>query len=318
MPPKRKSKKITSKQQSQQNTLAAADEFELTQFTPAYLSQAFSTTDLCRRLKNLHESLREMPNQMNSTIDDKNCSNQANYSFIQTSICPVLFEEAYLHHHEKDVRLLIACCFVDLLRISAPEIPFTDDQDLFDAFKLILPLLRGINLCGNQEDSQYLRCLYLLESLAEVKSCLLVVGLRDADEKSRREDKDECSLLLELFQCLFESICEDHSSQVESYVLTILQNCLEECDPIPTDIIECIFSQILSRNQRDKSYHIAVQIIQKSAQHLQAPISKYFNQILVDHQRKKDEQTELSEHIYDLIYQVQYVYLILIEMMIVY
>ncbi|CAN0302614.1 unnamed protein product, partial [Ectocarpus sp. 4 AP-2014] len=48
-----------------------------------------------------------------------------------------------LCHQNSDYRLLVACCLVEVLRIFAPDAPYTDDQVLA-TLSLIITQLRGL------------------------------------------------------------------------------------------------------------------------------------------------------------------------------
>ncbi|CAN0539669.1 unnamed protein product, partial [Scytosiphon promiscuus] len=44
---------------------------------------------------------------------------------------------------DRDVRLLVACCLVEVLRIYAPDAPYTEDQ-ILATFSHIITELRGL------------------------------------------------------------------------------------------------------------------------------------------------------------------------------
>jgi sister-chromatid-cohesion protein PDS5 len=47
-----------------------------------------------------------------------------------TGLALHLATDFFLEHHNKDVRLLVACCIADVFRIFAPEAPFRDAAHL--------------------------------------------------------------------------------------------------------------------------------------------------------------------------------------------
>ncbi|CAM9824939.1 unnamed protein product, partial [Ectocarpus sp. 8 AP-2014] len=54
-----------------------------------------------------------------------------------------LVSASVMNHPDSDYRLLVACCLVEVLRIFAPDAPYTDDQVLA-TLSLIITQLRGL------------------------------------------------------------------------------------------------------------------------------------------------------------------------------
>lgn len=89
------------------------------------------------------------------------------------SISMQLIDQRILNHTDKDVRLLTACCLVDVLRLFAPEAPYSDD-DMLRVFELIIAQLRGLSLY-DKESAAGRQILYILTMLSTVRSCLVPV-----------------------------------------------------------------------------------------------------------------------------------------------
>lgn len=72
---------------------------------------------------------------------------------------------------------LAACCLADLLRLYAPEAPYnqTELRDIFIFFVQNLSYF-------SKEDKAFEHHFYLLESLATVKSFIIISGLEQADD----------------------------------------------------------------------------------------------------------------------------------------
>jgi len=71
--------------------------------------------ELIRRLKFLAATFQSMGQEENAYDE-------------YVPLCLHLAEEGFLNHPSKDVRLLIACCIADILRIYAPEAPYKDQE----------------------------------------------------------------------------------------------------------------------------------------------------------------------------------------------
>ncbi len=74
-----------------------------------------STADLLRRLQALSREMREMEQEENERD-----------SF--TKVAKELVSPNLLAHKDKGVRAWTACCLVDILRLCAPDAPYTGQQ----------------------------------------------------------------------------------------------------------------------------------------------------------------------------------------------
>ncbi|ATY60806.1 bimD protein [Cordyceps militaris] len=145
-----------------------------------------------------------------------------------------------LQHKDRGVKAYTACCLVDLLRLYVPDAPFTDEQlkMMFTLFvKEILPALHDPS---NPYDSQHK---YVLVSLTEVKSILLICDIHGADD-----------LLLRLFNSAFDGVStsskaspdEQVAKDVEIHLTDMLMHLIEESPgSVPASVIDAIISQFL-------------------------------------------------------------------------
>lgn len=72
-------------------------------------------TDLLRRLQSLSQEMREMNQEENERE-----------SF--TKVAKELVNPNLLSHKDKGIRAWTACCLVDILRLCAPDAPYTGQQ----------------------------------------------------------------------------------------------------------------------------------------------------------------------------------------------
>ena len=73
--------------------------------------------ELIRRLKALASNFQSMGQEENAYDE-------------YVPLCLHLAEDGFLHHTSKDVRLLVACCIADILRIYAPEALYKDPEQV--------------------------------------------------------------------------------------------------------------------------------------------------------------------------------------------
>ena len=147
--------------------------------------------------------------------------------------CPVLMTKRILNHQHKDVRLLACCCVVEMLRVYAPEAPFSDEQ-LADAFEAIIIELRGLQ---HPERAAFERVSSILESLARVKSCVIVVGMAEQGNEE---------LVTSMFEVLLQSARPEHTSETRALMADVMKTCIEEFEgPVPDSLVEVLLEAVL-------------------------------------------------------------------------
>jgi sister-chromatid-cohesion protein PDS5 len=180
------------------------------------------TTDaLLKKLKTLHTQLAALEQE---TVDVGSL-NVARSELIHTSL---------LLHKDRGVKAYTACCLADILRLYAPEAPYTQ-HELRDIFQFFFrQLSAGFK---GQDEPYFNEYFHLLESLSTVKSVVLVCDLPSADE-----------LLHEIFRDLFTIVKRDFIRKVELYMADILVALIDECNSLPSDTLEVIMSQFIEKN----------------------------------------------------------------------
>ncbi|QPH01928.1 hypothetical protein C2857_006132 [Epichloe festucae Fl1] len=201
-----------------------------------------------------------------------------------------------LQHKDRGVKAYTACCLVDILRLFAPDAPFTDDQlkMMFTLFiKDILPALFDPT---NPYNSQHK---YVLMSLTDVKSILLISDIDGADD-----------LLLRLFNSTFDGVStssrasseEQVAKDVEIGLTGMLMEVIDESPgSIPATVIDAIISQFLraappgggrAKDQSGKqatlllkteppAYVMAKNICNGCADKMSRYISQYFSDVIL-------------------------------------
>ncbi|OTA66456.1 hypothetical protein K449DRAFT_325916 [Hypoxylon sp. EC38] len=184
------------------------------------------TGELLRRLEKLSKELVDMDQE---TVDKESL----------THVAKELASPNLLTHREAGVKAFTAACLVDILKLCAPEAPFTPKQlkEIFTLFvKTILPALWDPSNAYNTQHK------YVLTSLAEVKSILLINDVSNSEE-----------LLLYLFSCFFDGISgsskpasgEQVAKDVEFHMTDILVTLVEESPSLPPPVLDVIMAQFL-------------------------------------------------------------------------
>ncbi|KAG5438999.1 hypothetical protein PCANB_002329 [Pneumocystis canis] len=214
----------------------------------------------------------------------------------RTSLNTVINElanDTLLNHKDKGVRAYTACCLADILRLCAPDAPYTPSQ-LNHIFELFVSQLKGL---ANQEMPYYAQAFYLLESLSQVKSVVLMVDLSNGP-----------LLTIELFRICFEMASSEQPRNVMISMVDILAQLIDESATLPSKVIDMILNQFIvteskishsfiSKTDRSPAYTMVKQLCNICAERLQRYVSQYFTDIIFEANRFIDEnpQIELDE-----------------------
>ena len=126
-----------------------------------------------------------------------------------------LVSDRIIGHSDKEVRLLAACCLVDILRVFAPEAPY-NDMELIKVFQCIVTQIRGL-ATHDMNTSTGMKVFYILNSLSVVKSCVVMVFLAQSGLPGAEE------LYHSLFESMVSSVRSEHSEEVITHMVAILE-----------------------------------------------------------------------------------------------
>ncbi|PKS09984.1 hypothetical protein jhhlp_004608 [Lomentospora prolificans] len=183
-------------------------------------------SQLLPRLQRLFEELSDMEQDH---VDKDSLAEVAN-SLAQRNL---------LQHKEPPIKAYVASCLVEILRLCAPDAPFTEDQ-LKAIFTFIitytLPALKDPSHPYNGQHK------HVLTSLAEVKSILLLNDLDGAD-----------NLLLHLFSTCFDCVSASSildadgnpPADVEAHMTDLLIFLIDESPGLPAKVVEAVIAQFL-------------------------------------------------------------------------
>jgi sister-chromatid-cohesion protein PDS5 len=91
-----------------------------------------------------------------------------------------------------------------------------------------------LKLLGSPDAPYYQQYTYLLDSLSTVKSVVLITDIPESD-----------NITLQLFQNFFDIAKPEGSKTVEYHMTDILIQLIDECNSLPTDVIDIIMAQFL-------------------------------------------------------------------------
>ncbi|KAL8735889.1 MAG: hypothetical protein Q9181_002616 [Wetmoreana brouardii] len=280
-------------------TAAAATEVEESHTTPGLqfneplswrAGKPIAVADLLRRLQALSKELQEMDQE-----EDQRDS--------FTKVAKELVNPNLLVHKDKGVKALTASCLVDILRLCAPDAPYTGQQ-LRDIFNMIITqILPALADPSNAYNKQHI---YVLDSLAQVKSILLLTDIPSAE-----------TLLKNVFQICFDVLSgsprssqgEEMQKNVEINMTGLLACLVDESPTLPAEVVDIIVAQFLRTDpkalsgssskskkngvadekqstlvlrQLPPAYNMAKYICNAYPEKMARHFSQYFNDVIVD------------------------------------
>ncbi|KAI4169851.1 MAG: hypothetical protein LQ343_005400 [Gyalolechia ehrenbergii] len=252
--------------------------------------KSIPVADLLKRLNALSKEMQDMEQDENERD-----------SF--TKVAKELVSPNLLGHKDKGVKALTASCLVDILRLCAPDAPYTGQQ-LRDIFNMIIgQILPALADPSNAYNNQHL---YVLNSLAQVKSIVLLADIPSAD-----------ALIKNVFSICFDVISgssktspgEDMQKNVEINMTQLLVCLVDESQTLPPEVVDIIVAQFLrtdpkalggagGKNKKHEvvdekqstlvlrqlppAYNMAKYICNACPEKMARYFSQYFNDIIVD------------------------------------
>ncbi|KAH6900864.1 cohesin-associated protein Pds5 [Coprinopsis sp. MPI-PUGE-AT-0042] len=210
-------------------------------FRDKLVGKGLSTDALLKKMKTLHTQLAALDQEH----VDVNSLNTARKELIHTSV---------LLHKDRGVKAYAACCLADILRLYAPDAPYTQ-AELRDIFQFFFKQLSA-GLKGS--DASY------------YNDVVLVCDLPSADD-----------LMSEIFKEFFTIVKRDLPKKVEGFMADIMVALIDESQSVPSDVLDIIMAQFADKNARldQSSYRLAAQVVEGAADKLQRNVSQYFNDI---------------------------------------
>lgn len=237
------------------------------------LYQKGSSTDaLLKRVRQVRTELSEMDQDavdVNSLRD----------------VCRELVTPALMLHKDKAVKANVACCLADMLRLFAPNAPFTPAElrDIFQFFLHQLTMPQG----GLSKPSgpQYPEYFYLLENLSNVKSVVLVCDLANADE-----------LMTDYFKGFLDLARPDMSKNVEICMADVLVQLIDECSALPQEVLDLILANFTPKaiKHNPSAHRLAVEVCSATKERLQKNVAQYFNEVMISASQEDDQDERLD------------------------
>ncbi|KAK9331716.1 armadillo-type protein [Lipomyces starkeyi] len=256
-------------------------------------NKPIAVSELLKRLQAVHVELAKFDQ---GSVDLKSVDKVAK-DLVSTNL---------LQHRDKGVRAYVACCLADILRLYAPDAPYTATQ-LQSIFEHFVLQLKGLS---DPDSPYFLQYCYLLESLSQVKSIVLVSDLPNGED-----------LMADIFAMFFDAFQPDGLKNLEFHMGEILVQLIDEAPTIPSEVVTLILAQFLraktvedrpkpsnntktskvqsSLYQLPPAYNMAKTICINCSDRMSRYISQYFTDIIYDISTKSSaddiSDTDLEE-----------------------
>ncbi|KAK4190432.1 armadillo-type protein [Podospora australis] len=212
-----------------------------------------------------------------------------------TNVAKEVASHQLLNHKDKGVRAYAVACVVDILRLCAPDAPFTPSQ-MKDIFNLIATsIIPALFDPANPYNAQHK---YVLHSLTEIKSIVLILDVDGSD-----------TLLLQLFSNIFDGVSksipgEQVAKEIEFTMAEMLGVLVDEATSLPAKVVDVIMAQFLRAaapgagkgrhvqidesqatllaKEEPEAYQIAKSLCQTFDTKMSRFVSQYFSDVIVD------------------------------------
>ncbi|KAJ1482123.1 armadillo-type protein [Baffinella frigidus] len=200
-----------------------------------YLSVSLGNPEMIKRLKVVTELLEAYGDDDQSVEKAKSEVGQ---------LASTLGEDWLIEHKSKDVRLLAACALADILRLYAPEPPYSDECSA-DIIRLFIKIIRGFESPDMTTNHPSYRVhFYLLERLSNISIFSIIPDLLHFRE----------ALMLELTNASYAVVgnMPQHEStqKIADHLTSILCAVLEETESHDIEIFDKVVGALCQEEKR--------------------------------------------------------------------
>ncbi|KAH7279481.1 hypothetical protein KP509_37G021700 [Ceratopteris richardii] len=175
---------------------------------------------------------------------------------------------AILKHKDKDVRLFATSCIMEILRIVAPDAPYSD-KELQDIFHEVVSAFEGLN---ETSSSSFSRRSAILEIMANLRIGVVMLDV-GCDE-----------LIPEMFKIFFSVVSDKHPSSLFNAMQAIMAALLEESENIPEPILDAILNNLLKHKKgvSSSAHKLAVGVVRQCADKLEPYVQRLLTSIMLE------------------------------------
>ncbi|KAF3450964.1 hypothetical protein FNV43_RR07053 [Rhamnella rubrinervis] len=179
---------------------------------------------------------------------------QAPSKTMQEALLPsmkALISNELLRHSDMDVKVSVVSCITEIMRITAPDAPYNDDQ-MKEIFQLTVAAFEKLSHVSGH---CYTKAISILDTVAKIRSSVMMLDL-------------ECdALIVEMFQHFLRVIRFNHPHTVFSAMQKIMTLVIDESEEISLDLLSPLLSSVRKENQNNSpiSWKLGEEVITKCA-----------------------------------------------------
>ncbi|CAN5952052.1 unnamed protein product [Sphagnum jensenii] len=236
---------------------------------------------------NAKEALMTLLPKAATMLEEVEQSPPSSTIFAMKACSDALVDPALLRHKDKDVGLLVALCISEIMRIVAPDAPYSDDC-LKEIFQLIVDIFRELD----DVDSPFFSSrVNILETVAKVRSCVVMLDLECDD------------LITEMFRIFFTTASDKHPEHVFLAMRNVLSLVIEEGEEVSSQILEIILNNLLRQKEgvSEAGHKLAVAVVENSADNLEPYVRTFLTLVILE---GRGLQTGLKKDYHEIIYEI--------------
>ncbi|XP_020105522.1 sister chromatid cohesion protein PDS5 homolog A isoform X1 [Ananas comosus] len=195
-----------------------------------------------------------------------------------------LVQSNLLHHKDKDVKLLVAVCFTDIIRILAPSPPYSDEV-FKEIFKIIISTFVDL---ADVESPYISRRMKILETVSALRCSVIMLDIGCED------------LVLDMFRVFFSVAEQVHQQSVFQAMQSIMTHIIEE--KVSQPLLEVILWNIV-KEKKGPPFELAVVIIQNCAAKLEPSLRVFLTSCILNRGASPNELKKLYHQIILEIFQ---------------
>lgn len=254
------------------------------------IKDPISNKTLVKRLKTLFAELSIIEQENPVIIRDANLK----------KVTQQLMNKKLTSNSDYGVKSFAALCIGEILRIFAPNAPYTDNQ-LLEFFKLFQTILKNV-LHHTNQSLYFNENVNFLQRLAEVRSIILITDLPNSND-----------LIENLFEICYSSPSSQMAANNDSLILTtiaeILSSIISEINVISQDLLKLILNQFFYSDnpKRANSRFFSMAICSNNPERMARQISQFVSETLFENSKnitvnktKRRKRNNQNQHNLDI------------------
>ncbi|KAL0813484.1 hypothetical protein Bca101_069927 [Brassica carinata] len=179
--------------------------------------------------KALLHLLNEAEGQLSKLVQDP-------IAAVQNALRPLmkaLVSAHLLRNRDSDVWVYVVSCLTEIMRITAPEVPYNDDQ-MKEIFKMTV---RAFGKLADTSCPSYKKAVGVLDTVSRVRLSLVMLDLECDD------------LILKMFRQFLKTIRPNHPESVLLSMEAIMVTVIHESEEVPMDLLEILLAALNKESQ---------------------------------------------------------------------